>query len=446
MVSTRKCKSCDNPLKRTQRTYCSPECLKAGLQGNNINCFHCGNEFKPIRKSSRYCSLSCFRASSAQARRLEVPQPDPVQGATWIPLTGGEFALVDDADAPLVQQYSWCCVKIKTGNKIKKYAKSTLGENNGVVYMHRFLLGDECEGKLVDHINDGLDNRRKYIRVATASQNATNSKSIGKYSKYKGVSYHFSTNEWICRITKDGQMIRNFFPTEMEAALFYDSQSRILHGEYARLNFPKDGELSALVEDRSPPTLIEQISSRPNKDRKPEKKKTVTHTFIPDGAVLLHLSNGETALIDSDDEEKCSRHPWNICRARPGIAGYPRTRIEGKSVSLHHFVFGEPPEGMVIDHINMDTRDARKVNLRYSTKCNNIKNRKKREGCSSKFLGVKKVKNRWVSNVMVDGHYKYLGYFLTEEQAARARDEYVRQTSGEFGRYNFPNPGEASAL
>lgn len=447
----RPCKNCEKPLKKTQRSYCSPECVKSGLQGKPILCIQCGQSFKPIRKSSRYCSLTCFRNSSMEARRLENPLPDPVPGATWIPLTGGEFALVDDVDAPIVTQYSWCCVLIKTGGTVKKYAKSALGGTGPGVYMHRFILGDSCEGNVVDHIKGELDNRRQNLRVATHSQNMMNRTSWGDHSKYKGVSYHFGLKKWVSNISTDGQFHRSFFNTELEAAQHYDSQSRIFHGEFARLNFPGPGELSAINETErgEPKSLIDQISSnhRPRTDTTSPSKKKVFHSTIPDGAAVLALPSNESALVDIEDLDKCLQHKWNVHRSRSGIVGYARANINGKNISLHQFILGEPPKGMVIDHIDNDTRNCMKSNLRFATYSQNMRNQRKRSGCSSKYAGVRRgSKNRWAAYGHNNGKNEHLGYFKNEGDAARARDEYVRKNSNGFERYNFPEPGEESAL
>ena len=41
------------------------------------------------------------------------PEPPPIAGARWIPLTKGMFALVDEADFDRVSQWNWYAAESK---------------------------------------------------------------------------------------------------------------------------------------------------------------------------------------------------------------------------------------------------------------------------------------------------------------------------------------------
>lgn len=75
-----------------------------------------------------------------------------------------------------------------------------------------------------------------------------------------------------------------------------------------------------------------------------------------------------------------------------------------------------------IDHINQIKTDNRIENLRWCSRSNNQRNRKKWEGTSSKFLGVcwNNQKNKWRACIRLNCKEKHLGYFLTEEEAYEA--------------------------
>ncbi len=154
----------------------------------------------------------------------------------------GLFALVDPEDSEMVNQRRWIPTKVGRTYYMVSFS-------HGVrTYLHRLLLGD-VEGRVVDHINgDGLDNRRSNLRHATNSQNITNlvRRNAGKYSKYRGVSRFPRTRCWQARIGANGKgfWLGNF-ASEEEAARAYDEAARKLHGEFARLNFPNDGEQAA---------------------------------------------------------------------------------------------------------------------------------------------------------------------------------------------------------
>jgi hypothetical protein len=68
----------------------------------------------------------------------------------------------------------------------------------------------------------------------------------------------------------------------------------------------------------------------------------------------------------------------------------------------------------------------------------------KRAGCQSKYKGVTRQDNRgnrkpWRAYMEdVDGRFKHLGGFETEEKAAHARDRAVKEMFGDKARLNFP--------
>src|SRR5215203_2885702 len=93
-----------------------------------------------------------------------------------IPLTQGQETIFDDADWPLIAAHTWWAMRAPSGDY---YAATKIRQPDGrrrVVQMQRLLLGDP-PGRKVDHISrDTLDNRRENLRVATHSQNKTNSR------------------------------------------------------------------------------------------------------------------------------------------------------------------------------------------------------------------------------------------------------------------------------
>jgi hypothetical protein len=89
----------------------------------------------------------------------------------------------------------------------------------------------------VDHINhDTLDNRRDNLRLATRSQNRTNSlKILRNTSGFIGVSRRF--NGWIARFN---DIHIGMYDTAEDAARAYDAVVSKERGEFAVLNFPGD--------------------------------------------------------------------------------------------------------------------------------------------------------------------------------------------------------------
>jgi hypothetical protein len=151
-----------------------------------------------------------------------------------IPLTGGLFALVDDADYAALAKYRWSVVRSGRNFYARRH-RSGRG-----LYMHREVMG-LLVGWEVDHINhDGLDNRRRNLRLCTRRENAHNRLPCRNgSSRYKGVSLHKPSGRWRANISSDG---KNFFigsfKSQVGAAKAYDDKARELFGEFAHLNFP----------------------------------------------------------------------------------------------------------------------------------------------------------------------------------------------------------------
>jgi hypothetical protein len=104
--------------------------------------------------------------------------------------------------------------------------------------LHRFLLGRQEKGMVIDHINrNKLDNKICNLRVITAKENSYNrTKNTNSENKYKGVQKR--GNKYIAVITKDGikKEIGGFL-TEEDAAKTYDMMAEELFGEFAGKNF-----------------------------------------------------------------------------------------------------------------------------------------------------------------------------------------------------------------
>lgn len=152
-----------------------------------------------------------------------------------IKLTQGKVALVDDCDYEDLIKYKWYAVKYKSSSTF--YAVRHV--NDRVLGMHRHIL---CvtDGKiLVDHKNqNGLDNRRENIRLATHSQNQVNSKRKGVInSKHRGVYLNKRTGRFQAQIRKNGYCHTiGTFANQDEAAKAYNIKAIEMHGEFARLN------------------------------------------------------------------------------------------------------------------------------------------------------------------------------------------------------------------
>lgn len=107
--------------------------------------------------------------------------------------------------------------------------------------MHRFIM-DAPKGQQVDHINGNkLDNRKSNLRICSHSENLRNQrKPKDNKSGFKGVSWHKGAKRWCAEIRSNGKRHHlGYFDTAEDAAKAYDIAATLIHGDYARLNFPK---------------------------------------------------------------------------------------------------------------------------------------------------------------------------------------------------------------
>lgn len=153
-----------------------------------------------------------------------------------VPLKNSGYAVIDDADLALVNQFRWY---LRESTRTKYACR--IGDG---IAMHRIIL-PLPKGLCVDHINhDGLDNRRANLRAATKQQNTRYSRKIFGHSKFKGVSPRQDPRKikpkWHSRIYADGKSIHlGWFDSEIDAARAYDKKAKELFGVFAVLNFPE---------------------------------------------------------------------------------------------------------------------------------------------------------------------------------------------------------------
>ena len=149
--------------------------------------------------------------------------------------------------------------------------------------------------------------------------------------------------------------------------------------------------------------------------------------------------DGDSWIFDEMDLELVSSRKWYISHD-----GYPHSKTDGKDIPFHRLALGLSDEE-VADHINRDSRDNRRCNIRPAAQIDNTKNQTLRNTNSSGYKGVSFLQCAGKFEAYINDkpyHKKHLGLFETPEEAARAYDEAARYFYGEFACVNFPNPGE----
>jgi len=164
----------------------------------------------------------------------------------------------------------------------------------------------------------------------------------------------------------------------------------------------------------------------------------------------LPLTKGLVALVDDDDYYWLSQWNWFVSgKERLHYASRSKKKTPMRSgikyeTLLHRIVMRCTDPGLVVDHIDHNTLNCQKHNLRICTKAENNRNLSPRSNTVSKYLGVtyctdKHRKLRWKAQVAYNGERVFGKRFMTEEEAARAYDVAALYYFKEFANLNFKN-------
>lgn len=139
--------------------------------------------------------------------------------------------------------------------------------------------------------------------------------------------------------------------------------------------------------------------------------------------------------VSPEDYEHVIQHGFRIFvnenqNGRKSVKGH----VNGEFQMLSHFIIGKPPTGFVVDHLDANTLNNTRENLRWATYRQNAQNRVPKLNQSG-YLGVHAKGSKWSARC----NNLYLGTFATPTDAARHYDSYVVHEYGPHAKRNFPN-------
>lgn len=151
------------------------------------------------------------------------------------------------------------------------------------------------------------------------------------------------------------------------------------------------------------------------------------------------------ALVDDDHFDLINQFKWGYmklyhCESNILYANrYEVTNGKTNAILMHRVILGLSDRKQKCDHIDGNTLNNQKSNLRIATHAENMSNRIKKANCASKYLGVVFINKskKWQARMR---HYKviYRSHpFPAEEDAARAYNEMAVKHKGEFARLNI---------
>ena len=151
----------------------------------------------------------------------------------------------------------------------------------------------------------------------------------------------------------------------------------------------------------------------------------------------IPLPRGYEAIVDDEDYDALMAYCW---RASPDVPGAYAVRTDHSgpryiTVRMHRQIMGVGVgTRLIVDHINGNTLDNRRSNLRIATQQQNQINRiRLASNNSTGFTGVNRVKSgRWAARIINDGQAIHLGTFDTIEEAVAARQAAEVRVYGAF--------------
>jgi AP2 domain len=160
----------------------------------------------------------------------------------------------------------------------------------------------------------------------------------------------------------------------------------------------------------------------------------------------VELTQGYVTLVDDADFDRVSAHKWcaNVDRRRGKVYAYRKTHgphHKRTSLYLHRELLGVTNPKVRVDHDDGNGLNNQRYNIRVcSTRQNNMNQKKRSDGMSSKYKGVSwhKRDKKFYAAIKIEGKSKFLGAFESERDAAKSYDAAAREHFGDFAVCNFP--------
>lgn len=144
-----------------------------------------------------------------------------------IPLTQGQFAIVDDEDFEWLNQFKWCAHWNPGVKSFYAYrgGKTKDGKWHSIYMAREILELKQGDKRQADHIyHNTLDNRKAKLRIVTNQQNSFNHKDN------KGYSWHKHHKKYLARIRINDKLIfLGYFTKEEDARKAYLQAKKQYH-------------------------------------------------------------------------------------------------------------------------------------------------------------------------------------------------------------------------
>lgn len=171
------------------------------------------------------------------------------------------------------------------------------------------------------------------------------------------------------------------------------------------------------------------------------KRTPICIEVPPPGYILIKLTKGYETAIDLEDAD-LAEFNWSVKAGKVGRV-YAQRRVGNTTEPLHVVILERVIQRALhpserADHIDNDSLNNLRCNLRVATHAQNIQNSRKHINANSKYKGVcfHRQLGKFQAQIRVDGKQLHLGLFDTAELAHAAYCEAAKEHYGSFARFS----------
>lgn len=156
--------------------------------------------------------------------------------------------------------------------------------------------------------------------------------------------------------------------------------------------------------------------------------------------VKVRLTRGQWALVDLEDYQRVKKYSWQAKTDGILTKGYrAQGCVDGKLTYMHRFILGDQVrKGLQVDHINHNTLDNRRSNLRICNQNQNQWNKMSHSGRDCKGVFFEKRTKHWQAKIQTGKPSKTLWSktYKTKQEAMDGYDEMATKLFGDFALTN----------
>lgn len=160
-------------------------------------------------------------------------------------------------------------------------------------------------------------------------------------------------------------------------------------------------------------------------------------------SIEIQMTRGFVTTVDDEDGD-LARSKWQpLFQSKTRVCARGGIRINGqdKTILLHRIILERMlsrslVRGEEVDHIDGDSLNNRRSNLRLATRSQNNMNKRRYRNNRSGYKGVRwnKQCQKWQAEIRLNNKVKYLGRYNDPEQAYAAYCAAAVELFGEFAR------------